>query len=306
MAGFQPLFSLPHLFRGRKTALGISGPSYLVLRLSGLVLAGLLSLATVSTCLAADKTAASLDARLKALPSDALKDLFSFVAGNTLFTLFHEGGHMLVSELGLPVAGQQEEVVDTLTTMTMLATDSEDMNLYLSNAMIGWFLIADRNFDDLAFYRQHDLNSQRGSKMLCLLVGSDKEAFLDLALDLGLSKAQAETCSSAYEQAFRSWQQETNGYLRDDDTPAGMTAVDYGQAAPDLQAIEIFLRESGLMELAAEEFDRLYALPAPVSFSAKACSEKSAYWDPALHEVTVCYELMAGFAEIYLDLLTSN
>lgn len=98
-----------------------------------------------------EKPAPDLNARLANLSEPVLKDLFNFVAGNTLFALFHEGGHMLVSEFDLPKAKQSEETVDMLTTVSMLANDSEDMNSYLSNAMIGWFLLSEHDTGGIAF-----------------------------------------------------------------------------------------------------------------------------------------------------------
>ncbi|WP_428687560.1 DUF4344 domain-containing metallopeptidase [Roseibium sp.] len=247
-----------------------------------------------------------LEKLLADLSKEDLNELFVFVAGNTLFTLYHESGHMLVSELGLPVLAQEEDAVDNLATVSMLAAGSEDMDLFLTNAMVGWFLIADENYDNLVFYDEHDLDQQRGYRMLCLMVGSDEEAFIDLALELGLPEERIETCSIDYEQVSASWEVTTDPFVRDSETPAGKIKIVYDPAQADLEPLALFLKESTLMELVAREIDTFYQLPEMITFRAKTCGMENAFWDPDTREVILCHELLAGFAELYLDSLAAE
>ncbi len=271
----------------------------------GAVVLGLLTPVSAQEVSAQDKGAdfKHLEKELAQLGPDKLEELFVFVAGNTLFTLYHEGGHMLVSELGLPVLAQEEDAVDNLATVTMLADGSEDMDLYLTNAMVGWFLIAEANDDDLIFYDEHDLDQQRGYRMLCLMVGSDEEAFLDLALELGLPEDRVDTCGADYELASDSWDAATDAYLRDAGTPGGKASVVYEPAPDGLGSIELFLKESRLLETIAQEFDTVYDLPKKITFRAKTCGTENAFWDPDTREVVLCHELLAGFADLYLGVL---
>jgi len=248
------------------------------------------------------ETTTTLDQDLAELPRKELEDLFVFVAGNALFTLYHEGGHMLVSELGLPVLAQEEDAVDNLATVSMLAADSDDMDAYLTQAMIGWFLIAEETYEDLIFYDEHDLDQQRGYTILCLMVGADEDAFLNLARELDLPEERIETCGFDYDQAAESWEIVTEPHLRDSDTPGGKIKVVHEPAPEGLEGVALFLKESGLMELVAEELDTFYDLPEEVTFRAAACGEENAFWDPDQREVILCHELLGGFADIYLSL----
>ncbi|MBO6757076.1 MAG: hypothetical protein JJ902_12175 [Roseibium sp.] len=247
--------------------------------------------------------APNLDTELAALSSDQLEELFTFVAGNALFTLYHEAGHMLVSELELPILGQEEDAVDNLATVTMLGADTEDMDILLINAMVGWFLIAEDTYEDLIFYGEHDLDQQRGFQTLCLMVGADPDVFQDLAVELGLPEDRIERCVFDYEQAADSWEAITDPYLRAENTTGDKISVSYGDAPAGLGTMALFLRESMLMENVAKELDDLYELPVPVTFTATACGVENAYWDPGAREMTLCYELVEGFAWIYLDVL---
>ncbi len=213
---------------------------------------------------------------------------------------------MLISDLDLPVSGQEEDAADNLTAIAMLAFAGDDTDLLLSNAMIGWFMSAEEKANSLVFHDEHDLNLQRGYKMLCLMAGSDPAAFSDLALGLGLPEERMDACPFEYDQAVKSWKALTGPHLRSKTDRKRRITVSYSPAAGDLKPLELFLRESGLMEMAAAQLDSLHALPAPVSFKASGCSTQNAFWNAGARDLVVCYELMAGFAEIYLNSLAPN
>ncbi|GGB43190.1 hypothetical protein GCM10011316_13950 [Roseibium aquae] len=246
-----------------------------------------------------------LDAALAGLSSEKLEELFTFVAGNTVFTLYLEAGHMLVSELQLPVLGQEEDAVDMLAALTMLELDTEDMDILLINAMIGWFLLAPENGDLDSFFGAHDLDIQRGYRTLCLMVGADPEVFGELATELGLPLDRQESCAFDYEQAADAWSVLTEPYVRPEGERGGRISLSYEPAETGQASVALFLRESGLMEEVAADLDGFYRLPAPVRFSAAACGEDNAFWDPDRREMTLCYELLQTFAWAYLDNLAN-
>ncbi|MET1415134.1 DUF4344 domain-containing metallopeptidase [Roseibium sp. HPY-6] len=247
-----------------------------------------------------------LEERLQDLEPDLREELLEFVAGNTLFVIYHEGGHMLVSELELPVLAQEEDAVDNLATISMLAADTDNMDLYLYHAMTGWFLMSEEDYDALVFYDSHDLDQQRGYRMLCMMVGADEEAFLDLAEELALPDDRIETCAIDYEQAADSWEYVTDPFVRDQDTPAGKISIEYDDAPAELRTLATSLRENALLEMVADELDTFYDLPENVTFRASECQEDNAFWDPNDREVILCYELLGGFAELYLELLAEE
>src|SRR5262249_19577060 len=123
-------------------------------------------------------------ARLKNATHQKMMDTVSFVAGNMLFVLLHETGHALVTEMGLPVLGREEDAADAYATVTMLKFGSSFSNRVLVEAAKGWFLSAertDRRGEMLAFYDEHGLDWQRAYQIVCLMVGSDPDQFKQLA-----------------------------------------------------------------------------------------------------------------------------
>jgi hypothetical protein len=73
----------------------------------------------------------SSDPRLKNMPQPQQRDLIEFVTGNMLFVGFHELGHAVIQELGLPVLGRQEDAADSFATLALLKLGT---NFFLERA----------------------------------------------------------------------------------------------------------------------------------------------------------------------------
>jgi putative metallopeptidase DUF4344 len=58
--------------------------------------------------------------RLRGLTEQQRIARVEFVAGNTLVLLLHELGHVLISEMRLPVLGREEDAADTYAALRML------------------------------------------------------------------------------------------------------------------------------------------------------------------------------------------
>src|SRR5437660_1816361 len=126
-------------------------------------------------------------ARVKDVPRAKLKATTEFTAGNMLFVLLHETAHGLISDLGLPVLGREEDAADAFATVTMLAMKTEFTHRTLVNSAKSW-LIRDRRARDkgevVTYYDNHGLDLQRAYNMICLMVGSDNDQFGDLAKEV--------------------------------------------------------------------------------------------------------------------------
>lgn len=247
-----------------------------------------------------------LKSQIDSLSKEDRQELYDFIAGNTLFVIYHEAGHMLVSELGLPVLAQEEDAVDNLATLSMLSADTDEMDLYLFHAMEGWFLQAESDQGSLVFFGAHDLDEQRGYRILCLMVGADEAAFLDLARDLNLPEDRIDSCADDFEQTADSWDLVTAPHLHKQDHPASRIAILHDPAPAPLAFLASFLKKKGLMDMVAQEIDALYDLPENVTFKAETCGEDNAFWDPDTREVVICHELLGGFAELFLQTLQEN
>jgi hypothetical protein len=242
------------------------------------------------------------DARMKKMSGPQQLDLVEFVAGNMLFVGFHEMGHALVSQLGLPVLGRQEDAADSFATLAMIEEGTDFSVNVLVQAARGWFLFDRRDQKQgnmLTFYDEHGVDQQRAYAIVCLMVGSDQKQFKELADWVQMPQARQETCLRDYQSAKYSWDLVLKPYLRSGDRSKSMVEVAYEKGAGKLDTYSRSFRSIGFLEtLAAHATDR-YVLPRPITLVLKGCGESYAFWDAPTLKETLCYEMAEEFVELY-------
>ena len=145
---------------------------------------------------------------LDALSEEQQTESVQFVLGNAIFVLFHEGGHMLVSEFELPVLGKEEDAVDSLSTMVLLEAGSEDLDQAISDAADGWFLSDAAMSPDAeyAFWDEHSVDPQRAYSIVCMMVGQDAARFKDFAEQSEFPADREAKCVNDYGRTKASWE----------------------------------------------------------------------------------------------------
>src|SRR6266850_2508614 len=127
--------------------------------------------------------------RIAGLTSEEKRKLVEFVTGNMLFVLGHESAHALISEMGIPVLGHEEDAADSFATIMALKTGDRYADHVLINSATGWFYSDRRRRQDrvrMAFYDEHGIDLQRAYSIVCLMVGSNPEKFGELADETGI------------------------------------------------------------------------------------------------------------------------
>lgn len=113
-------------------------------------------------------------------------DQETVLTGTTAFILMHELGHGLVNLFQLPVTGREEDVVDQFATLAMLGADEpqdalEDRNGRLVLLGAYFFQQIASQPGDLTrevFADEHALGQQRYYDVMCLVLGSDQDAYM--------------------------------------------------------------------------------------------------------------------------------
>ena len=176
--------------------------------------------------------AISTHPKVKDWSREKLKSTTEFAVGNMLFVLLHEAGHGLISDLGLPVLGREEDAADAFATVTMLQMKTEFTHRTLVNAAKSW-LISDRRAREerktVIYYDVHALDLQRAYGIICLMVGSDGERFEDLANEVNLPDERQETCVFDYSNASWSWEQALKPHLRAPEQQRTTYQIVYGK-----------------------------------------------------------------------------
>jgi Putative metallopeptidase len=229
-----------------------------------------------------------------------------FVYANMIFVAIHELGHAVISEMDLPVLGQEEDAADQFGIFTGLNVVANEYSLrVLVNASRGWFLSARRDRkagEPLDYYGRHGLDEQRAYHIVCLMVGSDPVKFKAVADEAKLPESRRPSCVWDYEAATRSWQRLLDGpHRRAPDQPKTQIEVIYGDAKGILGIFAQSFRTIRYLERFAEHVSERYVWPAPFTMEMRSCGEPGARWTIPTRRLHICYELGLEFARLYRE-----
>lgn len=229
------------------------------------------------------------------------RETIQFIMGNMLFVLLHETGHVMITEMGLPVLGREEDAADSFATVMILAMKSMFTDRVLTAAAQGWFYSDRRGRTDnapLVFYDAHSLDQQRAYQIVCLMVGSDPEKFGQLADSTGLPRDRQGTCQGDFSNAEWSWTRLLKDHLRTTQPQTQLT-VRYGEPTPSLALYAQVMKEVGLLETVAQRLSQKYVWRAPFTIEAATCGSPGADWNLAERKLTLCYEMAEEFSALY-------
>lgn len=227
------------------------------------------------------------------LDADKRAEAEQFVLSNALFVLFHEGGHMLVSEFGLPVLGREEDAVDSLSTLVLLGAESDELDNALVDAADGWFMSgegAEAAGQEYAFWDEHAIDQQRAYAIICLMVGKDADRFGEIAESSGMPPERVESCPGDYEQALGSWSSLLDPHAQE--TGESEIEVVYDPAPTELEPYAAVLQDADILGMLKTAIADAYQLEPGIVFQATSCGEENAFWDGQTRTMTFCYELV--------------
>ncbi len=123
--------------------------------------------------------------------------------GVYVFTFFHEFGHALVFELGLPITGKGEDAADELATLMLSGVGAKGHEAALEAAF--WFESMVAKGYKNPFWDEHSFNDQRSVAITCLLYGADKARYEPLMKKKGIPPARLAKCTRDYGQRYQAW-----------------------------------------------------------------------------------------------------
>ncbi|WP_244153938.1 DUF4344 domain-containing metallopeptidase [Pseudomonas guineae] len=245
-----------------------------------------------------------------ALPEQALHpDEVRFVTANAEFTLMHEMGHLLISELKLPVLGREEDAADQLGFMGLflLHERQSDANFYakLLDVADYWRLEWQRQTPDapeIHVWDSHALDAQRFFNLACLAYGSDPKNLEWIIQMTGLPDERAFYCPEEYQQVEYAVNWIRQHFTRKRNQPEGhRLRVEYQPPPHHLEgATELLekVRASGELEAIAERTSSTFALPRDLKLIVTSCGEADAWYNRNSGELTLCYERILYFREL--------
>ena len=268
-------------------------------------------LSTVSSAVAVTKlegTAANQDLANKASPQNP-RDRADFVIGNMLFVGFHEMGHALADQFHLPTLGRAEDAADSFATIALLDAGSEFSINVLVQAARGLFLSDRRDRkqgEELDFSDAHGLDRQRAFQIICLMVGSDKEQFKELADRVRMSQDRRRSCATDYEDAKYAWHSLLESHRHADGQPTATIEVAYEAGQGNLERYARSFQSVGLLEALSDYASSRYALPRPIKMVMANCDQTNATWVSSTNTEALCYELADDFFDLYEGFTTNG
>jgi Putative metallopeptidase len=137
---------------------------------------------------------------------------------------------------------------------------------------------------------------------VCLLVGSNKEQFKDLADQTNLPEERRKTCELYdFPVASSSWEKALRSHRRGSEQSRQQIEVKYWPGKDELNVYEQTFRTVRLLETVANYAAEEYSWPNPIWLEMATCGESNAQWLPPKRTVVFCYELAHDFAQLYRD-----
>ena len=230
-----------------------------------------------------------------ALTDDQKAQAMDFAMHDAVFTLFHESGHLLIHELGLPVLGKEEDAADALGIIQILKTtkDPDELANTLNDVADGWYYSWQNQSDDdasdsVASYDDHSLDIQRANAVVCMMVGADPDKFAETADAYEFDQDTQDGCADTYKQALDSWDKELAPHLAK--APGAEIPVTFEDAGK-YQAYADELKSRKILENLSTMLSTGFDLPGPITIVAKQCDEANAFYAEDTHSITYCYEL---------------
>ena len=128
-----------------------------------------------------------------------------------LHTLLHEAGHAYIEDQKIAILGKEEDAVDNLATIMLLNYVEHGGDAAISAADMFAFESEDRpEYYDLGEYiDEHSFDLQRYFSTLCLVYGSDPEAYKNLLDDVenDYLKNRKEFCVEHFDVINANWHQ---------------------------------------------------------------------------------------------------
>jgi Putative metallopeptidase len=240
--------------------------------------------------------------RLKNLSKQQRIERVEFVVGNTLVLLLHEMGHVLISEMHLPVLGREEDAADTFAALRLLQVGTEFSQRSLADAAKGWFLNDRRDQqtgEKPLLYDEHNLSQQRAYQIVCLMVGSDPVKFKSLADETKMPESRQKTCKRDYTKASAAWDAVLMPYRRGPGQQGAEIKVVYGDGKGRFDALAQLFRSIRFLETVAGRAEADYVWPSPFTLQMQSCGHPGADFEDETRIVTMCYESAFDFAELY-------
>ena len=133
-----------------------------------------------------------------------------------VFAFFHEFGHAVVGEFGLPITGKGEDAADELAILVLVGQGKNGQKIALDAA--DWFDMMGKQGANRVtartFFDEHSYDEARVGNILCMLYGADKVTYGDLMKKRGMPARRLAFCLKDYPDRRKTWEKLLAPYQR--------------------------------------------------------------------------------------------
>jgi hypothetical protein len=259
-----------------------------------------------------------MDESENGLPPAALAEVQVATVGALVFTFFHETGHMLISELKLPVTGPEEDSADEFATylLTDALREVPDDQPEIKDMMVNiiyaganfWRLTAvinrERNGDSqnsINWSDEHSPDMKRYFNVVCIAAGADPAHFAKLVSDEKIDR-----CVRDYKRKYEAWNRLIAPYRKNAVQRllhlGGRMQMQIGPAGKNAYLVyekKIYEQGGGFQQI-LDQISGNIMLPNDVPVVPKGCNGTiNAFWDPQGKSITLCHEMTALIVQTF-------
>ncbi len=226
-----------------------------------------------------------------------------FVLGNVEFLLLHEIAHLLIDEKEIPIVGPEENAADYIAALALLREAPLDPSrgsrgrqflVAAADAFSAAWITGQESGAEVPYWSDHALSVQRYYQIVCLLYGSNPNAFATVPKRAGLPLTRAQSCAVEYARADRAiqWLLDTYG-RRPDDPATTRTEIVYEKPPTRVSAgVVTELKSQQLLDRTFERLHERFTLARPFKVVLRSCGKPEAAWRADRRELVICYELL--------------
>lgn len=217
-------------------------------------------------------------------------DREAFVDANIRSIFYHELGHAVISEMQVPIFGQEEDAADVMAVFLIDALYDEESAQSLAYDSAFGFINDPDGSEEVAYWDIHGPDEQRYYNHVCLFYGANPEARDDLAEELGLPEERAEYCPEEYEQAAESWSMIFDEMESGENT--GKLVYSYAGSNPEGLL-------NNLLKQEVADMNETLSFPQDVAVKVEPCGFANAHFDPQSVEIVFCEEFIPHLENLW-------
>ncbi len=223
------------------------------------------------------------------VPDHFNMDTIPFEKNVVTHVLFHEFGHAVFREFGMPIVANEEATADSFANYYIIRYMRDDaVNIVTSRALSWMIEDSEVAIEDYDMMGEHDLDIRRAYQALCQAYGADPADWGEYFEWVGFSESDLASCSETSPDMEAAWDQVIQPYFLKDGAVSNDVRVVYGNSE-----LNELMQSYGVLDRLEEEMNK-FDWPKPVEIYFGECPG-GASWSKSERRITLCDSYLRRF-----------